>query len=99
MEGRELPSAITAAPASAAADAPITRDLAALIKEISRFEGELDADDDFLTKAALTSLQTVQLTVRLDDRFGIKFGTEAEDFEALASLGRLAELVDRRRGR
>ncbi|MCZ3387505.1 MAG: acyl carrier protein [Actinomycetia bacterium] len=57
---------------------------------------ELAADDDFMRKLHLDSLDAVELTVRLGSDFGVEFGAEAEDLDALESLQALVVLVTRR---
>ncbi|MDR3031581.1 MAG: acyl carrier protein [Kitasatospora sp.] len=60
---------------------------------------ELDRDDDFMRVLNLDSLDAVELTVRLGSDFGIEFGAEPEDLDALESLDALVALVERRAAR
>ena len=57
---------------------------------------ELDQDDNFMIVLNLDSLDAVELTVQINDRYGIEFGAESTDLDALASLSALVDLVIRR---
>ncbi|MFG3642549.1 acyl carrier protein [Micromonospora sp. NPDC047762] len=57
---------------------------------------ELAADDNFMRALNLDSLDAVELTVRLGSEYGIEFGEEIEDLDALESLSTLVALVERR---
>ncbi|GJF28389.1 hypothetical protein KNE206_10890 [Kitasatospora sp. NE20-6] len=60
---------------------------------------ELDQDDNFMRVLNLDSLDAVELTVRLGSDFGIEFGAEPDDLDALESLTALVALVERRAAR
>jgi acyl carrier protein len=57
---------------------------------------ELAANDNFMRALNLDSLDAVELTVRLGADYGIEFGAEPEDLDALESLTALVALVERR---
>jgi len=67
-----------------------------IIKDITKYELDLPLSSPFLETTSMSSLQTVQLTVALDSDFGIKFGMDPEDFEALESLQKLVNLVEKK---
>lgn len=57
---------------------------------------ELADDDNFMRALNMDSLDAVELTVRLSGDFGVEFGAEADDLDALESLTALIDLVARR---
>ncbi len=76
--------------------ASVEENIRKTIKSITKFEGDIASDAPFLETTSMSSLQTVQLTVALDSAYGIKFGMDPEDFEALESLQKLVELVEKK---
>ncbi|GAA0679610.1 hypothetical protein GCM10010193_36520 [Kitasatospora atroaurantiaca] len=60
---------------------------------------ELADDDNFMRALNMDSLDAVELTVRLSSDFGVEFGAEADDLDALESLTALIDLVTRRSAR
>lgn len=67
--------------------------LIALVRQIHRGAPPTDGGDDLVRDWGLTSMQLVQLIVRIEGAFGIPFGSEPQDFDALGDLSRLAALV------
>ncbi|MBC9716066.1 acyl carrier protein [Streptomyces sp. TRM66268-LWL] len=57
---------------------------------------ELAQDENFMRALNLDSLDAVELTVRLGTDYGVEFGAEAEDLDALESFSALVDLVVRR---
>lgn len=53
------------------------------------------ADDDDLFRAGLSSQAAVEVVFTLEDRFGCEFPDEAISRDNLATVGRLATLVER----
>lgn len=70
--------------------------LRGIICRITGYDSVIELDAPFLELTSMSSLQTVQMTVSLDTDYGVKFGMEPEDFEALESLDRLVDLVSRK---
>lgn len=79
--------------------AGLARELAAMVGRITLREAEFGEEDAFLEKSGMSSLQTVQFTVKLDELFGLKFGTDPEDFEAMTRFGSMVDLIHRRRAK
>ena len=67
------------------------------ITGVDAFEA-LEESDDFMSVLNLDSLDAVELTVRLSTEFGVEFGAEPEDLDALDTLTALTSLVHRRQG-
>ena len=65
----------------------------AVIKKIDVCDINLKKDDDFMKKINLDSLDAVQLTVKLNEKFGFQFGAERNDLDALNTFGSLVELI------
>jgi acyl carrier protein len=57
---------------------------------------DLTHDENFMRVLNLDSLDAVELTVKINDRFGVEFGAEASDLDALDNLTALVDLVARR---
>jgi len=57
---------------------------------------DLTNDENFMRVLNLDSLDAVELTVKINDRFGVEFGAEASDLDALDNLTALVDLVRRR---
>lgn len=51
------------------------------------------AEDDFMRILDLDSFDAVRLTARMHEVFGIEFGAEPDDVDALTRFGSLVELV------
>ncbi len=58
---------------------------------------DFDPDGSVLEQYRMDSMAAVEFTVVLDQEFGIAFGSEMEDLDALDSFTELAALVNRRR--
>jgi acyl carrier protein len=72
-----------------------------LIRILSDIKGRdvaahLAADDNALRALNLDSLETVELSVRLEKDFGVEFGADPGDLAALESMRALADLVAER---
>jgi acyl carrier protein len=59
-------------------------------------QADLAHDENFMRVLNLDSLDAVELTVKINDRFGVEFGAEASDLDALDNLTALVDLVARR---
>jgi len=57
---------------------------------------DLTNDENFMRVLNLDSLDAVELNVKINDRFGVEFGAEASDLDALDNLTALVDLVRRR---
>lgn len=90
--------AAAAAPTATATATAVRSRLAQTLGEIKKRDvtAELEQDDNFMRVLNLDSLDAVELTVRLGSDYGIEFGEEAEDLDALESLTTLVALVERR---
>ncbi|MBU2986217.1 acyl carrier protein [Saccharophagus degradans] len=66
------------------------------VKRIASNDVSLNANDDFINKYHLTSMDAVSLSVRISEDFGFGFGQEAEDIDGLASFGSLTQLIQKR---
>lgn len=66
------------------------------IKRISVEEISLSADEDFIGKYGLSSMDAVSLSVKISQDFGFGFGQQAEDIDGLASFGSLTQLIQKR---
>ncbi len=73
----------------------LARQVRALLSEVKTGTSgiQLAPGDDFMKVLNLDSLDAVELTVRIHETFGIEFGAEASDIDALASFGSLVELI------
>jgi acyl carrier protein len=65
----------------------------AAIKQLPAEAVTLDADDDFLRQFDMDSIDAVELTIQLDSEFGLGFGQDPDDLDALSSFGSLVDLV------
>ena len=74
----------------------IEQSLVALLGEIGGSRQPTGETGSLLRDYGLDSLQAVQLIAKLEHRYGVVFGAEPGDMEALGSLGRLAGWVARR---
>lgn len=79
-------------------DQDMREQVCAILSEIKGYDVRpaLAEQDDFIVALNLDSLDAVELTVRLGSDFGVEFGAEPEDLEALESLQSLVALVERR---
>lgn len=57
----------------------------------------LERSDDFMLALNMDSLDAVELTTHLSEDFGVEFGDDPDDLDALVSLSALEMLVERRR--
>jgi acyl carrier protein len=71
----------------------VAQQLVDIVHRLTGFRGELNADDNFLEVTGFSSIQVVRLAAELEGKFGIKFGAELGDFDALTSLRTLARFV------
>jgi acyl carrier protein len=92
------PTTADATTEAAPSTAAVRTRLAQTLSEIKKRDvtADLDQDDNFMRVLNLDSLDAVELTVRLGGDYGIEFGEEAEDLDALESLSTLVALVERR---
>lgn len=77
----------------------IEQKLCTIIADVKRLSSDditLNANDDFINKYHLTSMDAVSLSVRISEDFGFGFGQEAEDIDGLASFGSLTQLIQKR---
>lgn len=79
--------------------ADLSGELAAMVGRITQRDAFFGEDDAFLEKSGMSSLQAVQFTVKLDELYGLKFGTDPEDFEAMTRFGSMVDLIQRRRAK
>jgi acyl carrier protein len=68
----------------------------ASIKKIPVSNVDLNFDDDFIQKYNLDSLDSVALTIEMGSIFGISFGEQIDDIDALSSFGLLVNLIESR---
>ncbi|NYT27623.1 MAG: acyl carrier protein [Candidatus Thiodubiliella endoseptemdiera] len=68
-------------------------EIIATIKKINTCDIHIKKEDDFMKKINLTSLDAVQLTVALNEKFDFQFGSERDDLDALNSFGGLIDLI------
>ncbi len=71
-------------------------EIVARVKRVKPAALDIADDQDFISSLAIDSLDAVNLTIELSQTFGFTFGEELEDIEALASFGRLVNLVHQR---
>lgn len=71
----------------------ILTEVIAKIKKVETCDISINRDDDFMKKINLDSLDAVQLTVKLNEKFGLQFGSERDDLDALNSFGSLVDLI------
>lgn len=69
----------------------------ATIKPTVDVPAVLAGNDDFMLALNMDSLDAVELTTHLSEDFGVEFGDEPDDLDALVSLTALEMLVERRR--
>jgi acyl carrier protein len=74
----------------------LARDLTHLINGLVQGDACFEDQDSFLEKSNMSSLQVVEFAVSLEKRFGITFGEDPEDFEAMLMFGSLVDLVGRK---
>ena len=77
----------------------IEKTLLEIIAEIKRIDlGELNLEykQDFINDLEIDSLDAVNITVEIGERFGFSFGEEIDDLDALSSFGSLIALIERR---
>jgi acyl carrier protein len=72
--------------------------LADMLSEIKHYDvrADLGRDDNFMRVLNLDSLDAVELTVKINERFGLEFGADPNDLDALENLTALVDLVQRR---
>lgn len=75
------------------AHGPAIREVLAQVTEIEN-PGALTDDDD-LYRAGLTSLETLQVLIRLEERFGVTIPDEALGREIFASITAIDDVIDR----
>ncbi|WP_428086910.1 acyl carrier protein [Candidatus Thioglobus sp.] len=68
----------------------------ASIKKIPVSDVDLNFEDDFIQKYNLDSLDSVALTIEMGSIFGISFGEQIDDIDALSSFGSLVNLIESR---
>lgn len=76
----------------------VREELTAMLSAVKRRDvrDELARDDDFMRVLRLDSLDAVELTTQIGERYGIEFGSDPADLDALDSFSALVELVLRR---
>ena len=77
----------------------IEKTLLEIIAEIKRLDlGELQIEhqQDFINDLAIDSLDAVNITIEIGERFGFSFGEDIDDLDALSSFGSLIALIERR---
>lgn len=67
--------------------------LLAQVKSLPLGSFTLAEDDDFLRDLDMDSIDAVELTLELDARFDLAFGSEPDDVDHLKSFGALIDLV------
>ena len=72
------------------------KEIIASIKKIPVSDVDLNFDDDFIQKYNLDSLDSVALTIEMGSIFGISFGEQIDDIDALSSFGLLVNLIESR---
>ena len=65
-------------------------------KKIPASNFDLNFEDDFIQKYNLDSLDSVALTIEMSSIFGISFGEQVDDIDALSSFGSLVNLIESR---
>jgi acyl carrier protein len=80
---------------TASAVLPVVREHIAA-EMLRRPGARIDEDADIIREGILTSLQTVELVMFLEERFGIEIDAEEVEEENFASLGTITALVERK---
>ena len=62
----------------------------------SRPAGEVASTGNLLRDYELSSLESVELFSAVEDRFGVVFGLDPNDMNALATLGTLTDWIEAR---
>ena len=73
-----------------------TREAIAEIKKLNVDEVQLLPEEDFVTKYNVDSLDAVQLTMILAEKFDFNFGESVDDIDSLESFGSLTKLIEKR---
>jgi len=68
----------------------------AQIKQVEPETIDVHDDDDFMTTLGIDSLDAVELTIEIGERFGFVFGEDIDDINALQSFGSLIQLTNQR---
>jgi acyl carrier protein len=68
-----------------------------IIRDVKRLPPDSEVPKDLVGVRFLSSMQAVQLVVRLEQRFSIRF--DPADFSSLSDIHKLATLVEERQSR
>jgi acyl carrier protein len=72
---------------------PAIREVLAQVTELE--DPAALSDDEDLYRAGLTSLETLQVLIRLEERFGMTIPDEALDREIFTSITAIGDVIDR----
>lgn len=75
-----------------------TGEIAAMIKKVLRIRDEIQDDED-LKVHGLNSLNSVQIAVNLEKKFGLRFTMEEIHFEMTSTIGGIADFLRRKLAR
>ena len=93
---REKGLAVTESDQALTLSREVSGRLTSILEEIKQLpNGSLliGENDDFLRVLEMDSIDAVELTLQLDSQFGLDFGQDPDDLDALARFGSLVDLI------